>query len=419
MGWWRGFRGFGNGFNYENKCLNYMRYCCEPLSSQNNMKRCFLIFIGTLLVFISDGQTKKKLPPHFFLNDSLLGKSPYQNNTETCLGWAVLYGLFSHEKNKLNHKDSLRFFNPYFNYELSQCTVGIYIQKLEKSIQERGLLYEKDLKYSCGDNTGSNELGKTLYQKNDLELAVKYISLQNRLDIDDLKEHLSKNNRGFVVCYSSKLNHNLYTPFQNKFIFQTFDASENNYNHAIFCIGYDDTLNGGAFLFRDSDWMGKHQGNIWITYKEFLKDGIVDYIIKVNQEIARNIKFTSDDTLISGKKFGGNLEGNTWWLSKSYKFLSMRRFYYNEHFNKAFRISVLKLTSLPLGRTATIAILDANKNNKPLYSFKIRPGESNIFTVNHQSYKFEYINKTWGKGKKHRAEVNYNISPYTEQIIYK
>ena len=50
-------------------------------------------------------------------------------------------------------------------------------------------------------------------------------------------------------------------------------------------VGYDDTKNGGSFLFVNSwgvDW--GDEGYFWITYKDFQQNGIYGFVIDLNEE---------------------------------------------------------------------------------------------------------------------------------------
>lgn len=349
-----------------------------------------------------------------FLNSNKLGKAPYQASTQTCVGWSLIYGMLSYHHNNLTNDKPLSYFNPCYNFQ-SKCDKNGYICDILKSINNDGLLKTPPL-FTCQCTIKPIQAININKTYNSNLIAIRLFNGESRpLNLDELKQEISLKKHGFVLCYAAKYNENNDTLLGDYYV-QTLKrpsiGDNQPYLHAIFCIGYDDKkamLNGskGGFLFRDSDWRGKHKGEIWIAYDD-LKKGLVNQIFFFNDE-REGIKFDrTKDKICSHYKNYGSVKNRLWWLGKPAFSLKRRKkiYYFTNHMG--FKVSLLKLHIM--GNKASIGIL--NNDNKRLYSFNIKPNQSVVFSVDSVNYKFYYAKKTFKNGVNFYPEINYTIEPY-------
>ncbi len=376
------------------------------------MRKLSLILFLTVTFINSYAQSKA------FLDSALLGKAPSQGGLSTCLKWSLLYGMLSYHHNTKSKSTKPTYFSPCYNLN-TKCEDLLNICDLLKSINNDGLLYSPPL-FSCecsGKSISSNI--ERFYNSN--LITLQQFNRENPLSDSNLvalKKEISQKKYGFVLCYTVKNDPNQDIIMEGGYHAQKFLKSslldqKKPYKHAIFCIGYDDSklmpnqMKGG-FLFRDSDWRTRHNGEVWISYDE-LKKGFVDEIFLYNKQLEGE-KFDKKSPLCSKYKHGSSAD-KTWWLGKpaiSLKKGFKIRYYFTEHHN--FRITVLKLPYI-LGNKATIGIL--NRQNERLYSFALYPKQSAIFSVNDTVYQFFYDKKSFKRGNnKIYPEINYRLETY-------
>ena len=370
------------------------------------MKKHLILFI---LLFSDVKSFAQKKSNQAFLDSNILGKSPCQGKTKTCLGWALLYGFYSYEYNLQNvNRTSSIHFNPYFNYQNIDCTEkGTNIEALLTSIDKKGISQSIESDMFCPQTCMSIETNKNIIKNSIISKSIfrNFISKDNKIILSDLKQFIKKE-KGFVIIYSSNGDNN-NDSFSGRDYWQKL-VSGNRYRHAVFGIGYDD--NKQAFLFSDSDWRGsKHRGEVWIKYTDIQNTNIIEQVISYND--SKNISFEAKNPKFEENT--GSYNKKDWWLSKSIKFFKRYKYYYTQHGN--FRLTLLKFPFF-LTRKAVVGVL--NSKNQKIYSFGIKPKQSVVFTVNGQSYKFTYTKKTRGKGKnKLYPEINYRLDPINENIL--
>ncbi len=365
----------------------------------------FVIFL-VLICYNCFSQTS------YYLDTTLLGKPKWQD-CSNCLGWSLIYGLLSYDQNIKNN--SKIYFDPIYNYKKFEKEEGISFIDLRKSIVNIGLnpLPLNNENINCYEDNPNHNPHK-IYDQNDFDYDVPNITL------DYLKEKVKKG--GFVLLYQNYDIKNSIVNINPNIKLQLFKKNGNDppYNHAIFCIGFDNNLslnnNKGAFKFRDTDFKnnGMHRGEIWISYNDFKKGNNfwIKYLISLN----------SDNNLVGIISYNfenfqtGEVSKSEFWLGKPlFTFKNKKvKYYFNQH--DGFKISVLSLNYI--GTKAKIAVLSEEK--EIIYAKKIKEGQAFQFAVGNSNYILKYARKTFWRGKMNwYPEINYKIENVSDNILYK